>query len=298
MSLTRWRDTGAAFDFDGHRIFIHPHGEGDEALLLLHGFPTASWDYEGLWPGLCKRFGHVIAFDLLGLGFSDKPYPHRYGVAEQADLAERLLAARGVRRVHLLAHNYGVCIAQELLARAIERRAAGAAAPGTQPLSAVFLNGGLFPEASRQRRAQHLLRSPFGPLLARLSGPRFFARSFLPLFGAQTRPGLIELHDYWTLITLSQGQRVLRDLLGYVDERRQQRRRWSGALLDAGVPMRFICGAQDPVAGPAMAARYRELVPSPDVVMIDAAGHYPHVETPDRCLRAFVAFHDTIGGLS
>lgn len=298
MSLTRWRDTGAAFDFNGQRVFIHPHGEGGEALLLLHGYPTASWDYEALWPGLCQRFEHVIAFDLLGLGFSDKPYPHRYGVAEQADLAEHLLAARGVRRVHLLAHGYGVCVAQELLARAIERRAGGAAAAGAQPLSAVFLNGGLFPEACRPRRAQHLLRSPFGQLLMRLSGPRFFARAFVPLFGVQTRPGLIELHDYWTLITLNQGQRVLRDLLRYVDERRQQRRRWSAALLDAGVPMRFICGTQDPVSGPTMATRYRELMPSPDVVTIEAAGHYPHVEAPDRCLRAFVAFHDTISGSS
>ncbi|MGH8446951.1 MAG: alpha/beta fold hydrolase [Solimonas sp.] len=297
MSLVRWRDTGDAFDFNGHRIFLRTHGGGEEALLLLHGFPTASWDYEGMWGGLCKRFAHIVTFDMLGLGFSDKPHPHPYTVMEQADLAERLLEARGVRRVHLLAHNYGVCVTQELLARAADRRAAGAGGQRgghAVPVSAVFLNGGLFPETHRPRFMQRLLLSPFGPLLVRFGGPRAFARSFSALFGAQTRPGPIELHDYWNLIGLQEGRRVLPRLLRYIDERRVERRRWVGALLEAGLPMRLICGTADPASGAPMAARYRELLPKADVVMLEGIGHFPHIEAPDRSLRAFLAFHDSV----
>jgi hypothetical protein len=41
-----------------------------------------------------------------------------------------------------------------------------------------------------------------------------------------------------------------------------------------------------------MVARYRELVPQPDVVSLDGIGHYPQVEAPQRTLEAFFAFLD------
>lgn len=42
-------------------------------LLLLHGFPTSSFDWYKVLPELQKRFDRVIAPDFIGLGFSDKP---------------------------------------------------------------------------------------------------------------------------------------------------------------------------------------------------------------------------------
>ena len=42
-----------------------------------------------------------------------------------------------------------------------------------------------------------------------------------------------------------------------------------------------------------MVARYRELVPDPDVVLLPDVGHYPQVEAPEAVLAAFLAFVDT-----
>jgi len=39
-----------------------------------------------------------------------------------------------------------------------------------------------------------------------------------------------------------------------------------------------------------MAERYRELVPNPDVVLLDGIGHYPQLEAPERVLEAFLSF--------
>jgi len=39
-----------------------------------------------------------------------------------------------------------------------------------------------------------------------------------------------------------------------------------------------------------MAERYREVVPAPDVVLLDGIGHYPQIEDPDGVWRAFAAF--------
>lgn len=292
MSLSRWRDSGGRFEFDGHRIYTRTQGQGPEALLLLHGLPTGSWDYEAMWPALTRRFAHVIAFDFLGCGFSDKPARHRYSLFEQADLALALLRARGVERVHLITHDYGVSIALELLARDLARAQLQSTMP--QLLSCIFLSGGLMHGAYRYFSALGVLRGPLGPLYSRMIGPRRFAKAFARFFGPQTRPGQIEQHDYWTLLSLQQGCRVLPRLLRYIDERDEQRGRYLDTLRRTTVPLRLICGLADPYSGRAMVERYRRALAQADVVLLEQIGHLPHVEAPDRVLRAVHAFHDRL----
>jgi pimeloyl-ACP methyl ester carboxylesterase len=69
-----------------------------------------------------------------------------------------------------------------------------------------------------------------------------------------------------------------------------------GALQQARVPLRFINGPEDPVSGRHMAERYRELVPNPDVVLLEGIGHYPQLEAPEAVLAAFLAFVDRVDG--
>ena len=100
------------------------------ALTLLHGFPSSSHDWAKVAPALAER--HTLLMpDFLGFGASEKPADHRYTLHEQADLVEALWAARGRRaRRRIVAHDYAVSVAQELLARraegALARRARGA----------------------------------------------------------------------------------------------------------------------------------------------------------------------------
>lgn len=287
MSLTRWRETGGEFQFREHRIFVRDAGNGDEALLLLHGFPTASWDFEAMWPGLTKRFARVVTLDLLGCGFSDKPPGYRYSVLEQADLVAGMLMARGIARVHLLVHDYGAFVAEELLARTQE------GAPNVpQFISLTLLNAPLFSDSYRPSLLQRLLLGPLAPLYLRLAGPRRFGRTFSALFGAQTRPGMIELHDYWTLIGQRRGKHALIALYRFVAERRAHRARWMHALSEAKIPILLILGADDRVAGREMAEHCRQRIAGAQLVLLDGIGHYPHVEAPDRTLSALFAFHD------
>ncbi|HUP93139.1 MAG TPA: alpha/beta hydrolase [Solimonas sp.] len=287
MSLASWQAAGKSFDFNGHPIFYREHGSGETALVCVHGFPTASWDWEPLWPELCKRFAHVVAPDMLGFGFSAKPRNHVYSLVEQMDLHAALLAHLGVTRVHLLAHDYGVSVAQEWLARDLEQLP-------PDLLSVVLLNGGLFPETHRATSAQRLLKSPLGPLMSLLLNEQSFGRSFVHVFGSQTRPGLIELQDFWQLVAYNGGNRISHKLIRYIKERRLNRERWVGALQQTQVPLRLVNGPADPVSGAHMVERYRELVPDADVVLLKGIGHYPQVEAPDRVLRAFNEFHDKL----
>jgi pimeloyl-ACP methyl ester carboxylesterase len=117
-----WKNKGKYFLYKNkHRIFYRREGSGP-VLLLLHGFPTASWDWHKIWPSLKEDF-ELVAPDFMGFGFSDKPLRYQYGILDQADLVEQLLDHLQLREVHILAHDYGDTVAQELLARFLEKKA-------------------------------------------------------------------------------------------------------------------------------------------------------------------------------
>lgn len=295
MTPDAWRRAGRTFDYRGHRVFFRDDGrddgrDGDRsagvAVLCIHGFPTASWDWHAIWDGL-TRDRRVIAPDMLGFGFSAKPAGWAYSIHDQASLHEDLLVERGVARVHVVAHDYGVSVAQELLARHLDRAASGERGP--ELVSVTLLNGGLFPETHRARPVQRLLHSPLGPLAARLLGERAFRHGFAQVFGPRTRPTDDELRDFWALVAHDGGQRRLPELMHYLDDRRRHRARWVGALQRTRVPLRLINGPEDPVSGAHLVARYRELVAAPDVVSLPGVGHYPQVEAPAAVLDAILA---------
>ncbi len=280
-SLEHWQRSGASFAWRGHDIFVRRGGEpGAPVLLLIHGFPTASWDFAPLWEGLVARW-RVLALDMLGFGLSDKPRGHPYSIAGQADLVQAFLGAEGVAEYHVLAHDYGDTVAQELLARDIAAPALG---------SVCFLNGGIFPEAHRPLLIQRLLSSPAGPVAARLSTRATFAASMRRIFSDNRPPTQAELDGWWALLTRANGRAALAGLSRYRQERRQHRARWVGALQTPKVPLRLIVGMADPVAGTSIARRYRQLVPGADVVGIEGVGHYPQVEAPASVIAAYEAF--------
>jgi pimeloyl-ACP methyl ester carboxylesterase len=292
-ALREWQALGLRSAFGRQQVFVREGGDITRpALLLLHGFPTASFDWHPLWAPLAEHF-HLIAPDLLGFGFSSKPADHRYSVLEQADLVEQVLRERERCSVHVLAHDLGDSVAQELLARHEQRQFLGE--PGLRLHSVCFLNGGLFPEAHRPRLIQRLLGGPFGALLVPLLGRRLFVRSFVKLFGANTRPDATLLDDCWALVAQADGQRIAHRLLAYMGERRRQRAVWVGAMQTTRVPLRLIDGMDDPVSGAHLVARYRELLAVPDVVELPGIGHYPQLEAPAQVLAACRSFWTRIG---
>jgi hypothetical protein len=70
----------------GHRIAFRRRGQGP-TVLMLHGFPTWSYDYAEVADDLARDHD-VIRLDFLGYGASDKPNPYEYSVAESADVVE------------------------------------------------------------------------------------------------------------------------------------------------------------------------------------------------------------------
>jgi pimeloyl-ACP methyl ester carboxylesterase len=197
-----------------------------ELLLLLHAYPTASWGFHKLWGYWCDDY-KLIAPDLPGSGFSDKPIGGDFSVARLADTVEALIVQSGAKIVHMLAHAYASIVVQELLARSLDEP--------NRPFSigsACFINAGLFPNIGQPTRMQRLLLSPLGPWISRFTPHPYsiFRRRLAEAFGSDTQPSENEFRIIWRLLRFNRGLVVVSNMLVYLRDRERLADRLSGAL--------------------------------------------------------------------
>lgn len=295
--LENWKSAGQYFDYLGFDIFYRVQGSGPN-LLLIHGYPFNSWDWALIWPALIQRFT-VIAPDMIGMGFSDKPVAYEYRVGDHADMHEALLSHLGVTETHILAHDLGDSVAQELLAR----HEFGDHAYGPVRIESItWLNGGLFNEAYTPRLVQKLMsRTPLGNIMSPLQGSplsrRLLESTINEMFGVNTKPSPQLMERFHQILEFNDGKRVLHKVGRFVNDRYVHRNRWVRAMRETTVPMRLIDGPSDPNSGRHMAQRYLEVIPNPDVVMLaDDIAHWPQIEDPDAVLRHFLEHVDRVVG--
>ena len=271
----------------GHRIahwqsmdFQKSHNK--DTVLFIHGFPSAAWDWHFQWKHLAGQY-RLLSLDLLGFGLSDKPTNHQYSLLEQADIVQALLSSHGVKQYHILAHDYGDSVAQELLSRQQDIDYAA------KILSICFLNGGLFASHHRPLFTQKLLKSRFGGVASHLMNKASLSRGFNKIFAANSQPSTYEIDILWQLIEHNNGKRVLPKLLTYLDERKQHGKRWVESMISTAVPLYFINGVHDPISGQHMLDHYIDIIPNPRTTALDV-GHYPQLEAPQEVLALYQKF--------
>ena len=280
-----WKSRGTTQNLLGHNIFTMDEGKDNkETVLLIHGFPTSSWDWSPLWEALKSRY-RVTSLDMLGFGFSDKPAKHTYSIMEQADIIEAYVEMLELKSFHVLAHDYGDTVAQELLARQNTENGKG------KWTSLCLLNGGLFPETHKALLIQKLLLSPLGPVVNKLSNKTRFEASVSRTFGPNTKPSRFELDSFWSLINYNNGRHIFHKLITYMSDRIKHRERWVSALKETTCPIALINGSYDPVSGSHMIDRYLEIINTPNyLARLVGIGHYPQVEAPDEVLKHYLTF--------
>src|SRR5215212_1187594 len=264
-----WEQGGERIDFRGHRIFVRRRAGDSPPLLLLHGFPSSSYDFRALLERLPGRA--AIAFDLLGFGLSDKPRDHDYTLGWQADLTEQLAPDEPVA---VVAHDIGTSIATELMARDLEGRLRMRIA------STVLLNGSILQDVASPTLGQRILASPLGPAFARLMSERGFKLQFRRIFSDAHPLTDEEAADQWSLVARESGNRVLPKAIAYMDERRRLADRWHGAVRDWPGDLSLVWGMRDPIATPAVLDGLRELRPLARVQRLEDLAHYPQIEDP------------------
>ena len=275
---------GTYRDLAGHRIFTIDApalgDEHDEPLLILHGFPTASFDFHLVLDGL-RAHRRVCLVDFLGYGFSAKP-DAAYTLAGQADIVTAFTAELGLRELALLTHDMGDTVGGELLARQLE---------GSWPVEVtrrVLTNGSIYIGMAHLSPGQQLLlalpdeQMPADGALDAASVQAGLAATFSPASSVPDE----ELAAQWDLISRNDGHRLLPRLIRYIEERRRDEARYTGAIETHPSPLHVVWGVDDPIAVVDMTDRLRAARPDAVVELLDGVGHYPMIESPVRFAAA------------
>ena len=288
-TVSGWEAIGRHRDLCGHRVFTidaPPIGvEVHEPLLVLHGFPTSSFDYAAVLNPL-RQGRRVLLLDGLGYGLSSKPDLH-YTMALQADLVAAFVAELALTRLALLTHDMGDTVGGELLAR----RADGTWA--VDITRRVVTNGSIYIEQAHLTNGQQFLLSlpdeklpPDAPVTAAT-----LTRSLRETFSTQAPLASDDSADDILPATVEQimredGHLVLPRLIRYIEERRSNEARFTGAIESDPSPLHIVWGVDDPIAVPSMVDTLRAARPDATVDLLEEVGHYPMVEAPDRFLAA------------
>ena len=288
---TGWEAIGTRRELCGHGVFtIDAPAIGPEAhapLLVLHGFPTSSFDYAAVLDGL-RAGRRVLLFDMLGYGLSDKP-DQAYTIALQADVAAAFVGALGLDRVALLSHDMGDTVGGELLAR----RAEGSWL--VEVTQRVVTNGSIYIRQAHLTNGQLLLLGlpderlqPGNPINAAT-----LTQSLRDTFSSATPL----VPEGWSedpvpaaaaQIVRADGHRVLPRLIRSIEERRVNERRFTGAIESDQSPLHVVWGLDDPIAVPSMVDTLLAARPDATAVRLERVGHYPMVESPSRFLDALL----------
>ena len=95
-------------------VTVHYQEFGDAAnptLILIHGYTASTYVWQTVAPMLADENFHVVAVDLLGFGFSEKPAWFEYSIVSQARMIERFMDRIGIGRAILVGSSYGGAVA-------------------------------------------------------------------------------------------------------------------------------------------------------------------------------------------
>ena len=286
MSVEEWAKRGRVHSLLGYDVFVIDEpavSEAAEPVLVLHGFPTSSYDWQHALDVL-RAHRRVVLLDYPGYGLSSKP-DMAHSLFAHADVVEACAAALGLTDVALVTHDVGDSIGGEILAREID------GVLGFHVTRRVLTNGSIYMDLVQLTDGQKFLLSLPDESLPIGSGLNAdgTAAGLRVTFAPDSHVSDDELRNMADLVIRDGGGRMLPRMIRYIEERRVHERRWTGAIESHRSPLQVIWGDLDPVAVWPMAERVARVRPDAVVHRLDGVGHYPMVEAPDRFNAALEA---------
>lgn len=279
-----WQERLRAVGTRAGSLAVLDIGSG-EPVVMLHGIPTHAY----VWRDVARIVSvsrRVIAPDLLGFGFSDKPEVSDLSPMGQADAIGEMLGELGIESYALIGHDYGALVACELVARQPERvtrlvltntslqRSGWASTSPLNPLS--------------------WLKTPFvGEVAMAVAQPVMLKQAFALYVAERGRLTDETMALYWhpfdegfgrTLLRLSREDRLDDDAF----------HRWKTALYDYKGPALVVWGAQDPTFRLNQAHEIVNLLPDCRFEVFKHSNHFIQEDRPQalgRLITAFVGGH-------
>lgn len=289
--IAEWEGAGERINLDGSAVWVRrvPAAAPEVAappLLVLHGFPSCSYDWAPVLDALAED-RDVILLDFLGFGLSDKP-DRRYSIRLAADAAQLAVTHFGLDHIDMITHDMGDTVGGELLARSLS---------GELPFEVrrrIISNGSIYLDMAQLTDGQHLLLSLPDAVeeLVGADGGVAFRRGVHATFAPGSPEDDPVLDVVTALAQRDRGLAMMPRTIRYIEDRRAEEQRFTGAIETHRSPVAVIWGDLDPVAVYSMAETFVDRRPDAPLTRLDGVGHYPMVEAPERFVAAALAHLD------
>jgi pimeloyl-ACP methyl ester carboxylesterase len=275
-----WRRRGTVLDLPSGPTFVLDVPAREETdstpMFVLHGFPSCSYDWRSVLPELTRE-RRVVLFDFIGFGLSAKP-DVRYSIRRYADQAEQVARATGLESVVLVTHDMGDTVGGELLARDLD---------GSLDVTVearVLTNGSIYIEMAHLTAGQEFLLA-LDDARADIAGSgesrgSAFKQGLAGTFSGAHPASTEELDTQWEFAAHDGGHTLLPRTIRYIEDRRAEQARFTGAIERHPSPLGVVWGAEDPIAVHAMTTRLLDARPDARLVTLDGVAHYPMIEDP------------------
>ncbi|WP_334057929.1 alpha/beta hydrolase [Polaribacter sp. P097] len=281
MTAENWKKLGKYVTIDDKRIFVIDTGDHPDTLVILHGYPTSSYDYFRVIPEL-SHYYRIVVHDHLGFGFSDKPDSLTYSLIDQADVALELWRKLGLKKVSILAHDYGTSIAKEILARRNHNLI-------PLKIDKMYL-------CSSSMRLEHLHLKNIGVLLRDRKIGKYISR--LTNFGYRKIRRRFkkdninyqisknyDIKDMWNQMDSSEGQKEIHFVSNFINERYTFFHRWTNALRETTVPVKIFWSKTDSLAIKEIAIVLATEEENEKLAWVENVKHYSILETPNSWIK-------------
>jgi pimeloyl-ACP methyl ester carboxylesterase len=258
-------------ELHGDRVAYQDVGNGDEALLLIHGMAGSSETWRAVIPQLSTKY-RVVAPDLLGHGQSAKPRSD-YSLGAFAVTLRDLLDELDIPRATIIGQSLGGGVAMQF---AYQHR-------DYCERLVLISSGGLGPDVGWTLR---LLSAPGAELILPAIAPPPVVnvgnkvRSWLSASGIRSPRGAEMWSAYSSLADSQTRQAFLRTLRSVVDYRGQSVSALNRLHLTSDLPAMVIWGDHDRIIPIEHAYAFNEARPGCRLEVLTGVGHFPHVERP------------------
>lgn len=249
---------------DGSRINYKSFGNGDEAIILIHGWGGNLDLWNEHIPHLRRTRNRALSISLRGHGESDKSQTV-YSMDLYARDIEAVMRDAGVKRAVLVGHSMGTPVIRQFYRKYPEKT-----------LALVIVDGSLRPFGDRK-----IMEGMF----AGLRGPNY-QEAVKQMLAGMSGPNLSpEIRDRIQASVLKTPQHVLVSAMeGMADDSI-----WGVDKIN--VPVLAVM-AKSPFWPPDTEQFYRSIAPKLDFVMWDGVGHFLQMEKPAQFDDAVIAFLD------
>ena len=260
-------------ELHGDRIAYRDVGNGDEALLLIHGMAGSSETWRAVIPQLSRRY-RVVAPDLLGHGQSAKPRGD-YSLGAFAVWLRDLLDELGISQATIIGQSLGGGVAMQFVYQH----------PDYCQRLVLISSGGLGPDVGWTLR---LLSAPGAEFILPVIAPRPVLtagnklRSWIAAAGIQSPRGAEMWSAYSSLSDAETRQAFLRTLRSVVDYRGQAVSALNRLHMAAELPIMAIWGDQDRIIPVDHGYAAQTARPASRLEVLEGVGHFPHVERPSE----------------